>query len=66
MNRIRVVSSINVYEVDGVEVPRDLPQIDVSAHWNRDTLVILTIDGKRHTVVASDLRAAVQNATNAH
>lgn len=62
---IKVNSTLDVYETDGQEV-RELngPKINVGSHWNRPTLVVLEVDGKRYTVSAADLDAAVRNATN--
>lgn len=67
MNRIEVVSKIGVYEVNGVEpghnTPR--PQLTVAAHRIYNDRVILCVDSQSFTVIASDLRKAIENATNA-
>jgi len=39
-------------------------EITISSHWNRESLVVITIDGKRVTVAATDLKKAVDNCTN--
>jgi hypothetical protein len=36
----------------------------VEAHWNDDKMIVLVIDGKNYTVIASDLKAAIDNCTN--
>lgn len=38
----------------------------VSEHWNRKQLVVIEIDGVKHTVVADELKRAIDNAQNAH
>ncbi len=62
---IKVSNAVTVYEVDGTErndVPP--PTITVESHWNRNTLVVLQANGKRLTVSADDIMAAIRNATN--
>lgn len=66
MNRIRVQSAMNIYEIDGTDTSGlKLPQLLVESHWNRRNLIVLDVGGKRYTVDADDLRAGIQNATNA-
>lgn len=62
---IKVSNDIVVREIDGWEVS-GIPAtvITVSSHWSRNSLVVLEIDGRRLSVAASDLRAAIANATN--
>lgn len=66
-NRIKVESQVNVYEIDGKDTGPtiDRPVVRVLSHWNANHLVVLDIDGKRYTVVASNLEAAIKNARNA-
>jgi len=59
---IKVTSEVQCYEVNGQECTG--PRVRVDSHWNRDAMVVLDIDGKRYTVSASDLIAALHNATN--
>ena len=40
------------------------PSIKVHNHWNNSNLIELEVDGVRYTVSASDLIAAINNATN--
>lgn len=62
---IEVESKVRCYEIDGKDTPMiDTPRIIVRGHWNIDTFVVLEIDGKRYTVSAKDLHAAINNATN--
>ena len=65
---IEVVNTVEVYELNGGEL-RDIkskkPKLVVKNHWNRNEFVVLQIDeGKIITVLAKDLRAAIDNATN--
>jgi len=62
---IKVSNEVTIYEVDGQAtggIP--MPTMTVASHWNRDSLVVLHVNGKRVTVAARDLQAAVNNATN--
>ena len=63
---IKVSNELVVYEVDGVSVasPIDGPRVHVRSHWNRNELVVVELEGKRMTLVAKDLLAAISNATN--
>lgn len=62
---IKVISEVDIYEVDGSEVVGlNRPKINVLSHWNRPDLVILEIDGKKSTIVATDMEAAITNAKN--
>lgn len=68
---IKVANEVPVYERDGkkkIMVPGET--IDVLSHWNDRDLIELRVkvnaDGEmaRIAVLASDLRAAIENATN--
>lgn len=65
---IKVNCTVPAYEVNGKEVEGigigNAPKIQVTSHWNRQTLVVLTIGDQSITLVASDLQAAIRNATN--
>jgi hypothetical protein len=59
---IKVKSEVKTYEENTDN--REGPML-VESHWNQRELVGLSIDGGRMVyVVASDLQAAIQNATN--
>lgn len=65
---IKVESKVEIYEVAGKDTDnmnKGRPVLKVSGHWNRNTMVVLQV-GEQETisVVASDLLAALQNATN--
>lgn len=61
---IKVSNEITIYEVDGKEQSVPMPAMAVLSHWNRPALVVLHVDGKKLTVSARDLQAAITNATN--
>jgi hypothetical protein len=63
---IKVQCLVTIYEIDGRDFPGapEEHQITVRSHWNRDAFIELEIEGKRYTVVASDLEAAITNAHN--
>ena len=61
---IKVCSMITLVELDGKEMPVGGPTVGIHSHWNRSQLIILEIDGKRFTVSADDLVAAIRNAQN--
>lgn len=59
---MKVVNTVQIYEVDGEElagVGKD-SGLKVESHSINDRRVVLNLGGKRITVIASDL----QNATN--
>lgn len=60
-------TKIDVYEVDGSDTKGiDRPQIKIKNHWNRRNLIVLEIEGKEYTVVASELNKGIENAQNIH
>lgn len=63
---IVVENRVPIYEVGGERVEGPQAPLEVSSHWNDDAWVSLTFGGKKITVNAKDLLAAVDNATNTH
>ena len=59
-----VVTTLDVYEVDGQETNLSRSTIQVQSHWNRSGMIVLVIDGKGITVLATQLTAAIANALN--
>lgn len=60
-----VTNEIQIYETDGKDTPVGVkPMLKIHSHWNRQNFVVIEIDGKRITVIASQLEKAIQNATN--
>lgn len=62
---INVKNTVAVYEVNGEETKSDdAVSVEVRSHWLRNSMVVLSVNGTVVTVSASDLRLAVDNATN--
>jgi hypothetical protein len=63
---IEVINELTIYEIDGKAVAiRDTPTLTVKSHWNDPEWIILcTPDGRRFTLNAKDMRAAIENAAN--
>lgn len=62
---IKVQSEVSAYELDGTEDHgTDEVTIFVRSSHDLPAQVIIEIDGKRWTALASDLTAAISNATN--
>ena len=65
MSEIIVHQSIEIYEVDDVDVPTDKEvQMGIHSHWALNDLVILEVEGKKYTVMGETLIIAVRNAMN--
>lgn len=60
---IQVKNEITVYEIDGKE-SFNHPPLVILSHWNFNERVTIEFEGKKITVIASDLRKAIENATN--
>ena len=68
-SRFESINLIEVYETNGIEekgLRSDRPKLKVSEHWNIKNFVVLEIEGKKITVIADDLKRAIDNAQNAH
>ena len=68
-SRFKSVNSIQIYETNGTEnkgLESKMPKMQISEHWNRKAFVVVEIDGVKHTVVADELKRAIDNAQNAH
>ena len=61
---IKVINEVSIHEIDGKETSVPTPVLTVLSHWNHDSLVVLHTDGKKITVSARELQAAITNATN--
>jgi len=59
MEMIKVTCRVETYNE-----PNDAPSVIVNSHWNENKKVTLEIDGKKFTVVASDMIEAIKNCTN--
>ena len=62
---IKVEQKITVYEKNGRdETPGETLEIGINSHWNRDSMIVISIGDDTYTVVADDLSAAIENAQN--
>lgn len=64
---MRVKNILKVYELNGKELDGTIPNsmdIEVTSHWNRNSLVNIKVDGTEITVCAKELSEAIKNATN--
>lgn len=62
---MKVENEIKVYEIDGEETGLGKSILmKISSHWNRSSYVIIKINNKEYTVLASELSKAIENATN--
>lgn len=60
-------TKIDIYEINGEESGlSNEAQLTVKNHWNRKNFVILNMNDKEITVVADDLKRAIENAQNVH
>ena len=63
----KIETRIRSYEVNGEEVkglPNDADDLVILAHWNRPSLIVIDFHGRQITVAASDIKRAIENATN--
>lgn len=58
-----VDTRLDVYELDGEEPVGDIDFI-ISSHWNDDEKVVVSVGGKDYTLLARDVRVAIDNGTN--
>lgn len=62
---IKVTSELMLYEIDDDSTARvGGPTMKVSSHVAKKDLVVLFVEGTKVSVLASDLQAAIVNATN--
>ena len=61
---IKVESKVTIYEKNGEETSGLVqPTLSVVSHWNLRDMVVIEVDERKYTVVASDLQDAIMNAT---
>lgn len=61
---VKVSNEVDIYEINGLESKAPLSTLLVKSHWNRSALIVLEVAGQKLTVAATDLQAAILNATN--
>ena len=63
--KVEVHQKIEVYEVDGIDVPiGQSKKLEVNSHWNRAEFVVMKFGKTSFTVSATNLSNAIRNATN--
>lgn len=66
-HKFDVTNELDVYEIDGSDTRKvGGPKMQVKNHWNRKAFVMLEFEGKSLTVLADDLKRAIDNSQNAH
>jgi hypothetical protein len=65
MARVEVKQKIKIYEVNGEDVPL-VPgsYMEVNSHPGNKGAIVLVFDSKEISVIASDLKIAIDNAVN--
>ena len=58
MSKIKVTCEVQSYDNSYKK------NMQIHSHWNREGFIITEIDGKRITVLARHLEAAIKNCTN--
>ena len=61
---MEVTNKIQIYEKNRKNVYSENRFLHIESYWNGNSRVIIEIDGDRYTVLANELRMAVQNAVN--
>jgi hypothetical protein len=67
MSRLEIENRLEIYEIDGDDIGTadEDKKLIVRSHWNRREFVVIELEKDRSvTVVADDLKDAIQNATN--
>lgn len=66
---INVKCEVRSYERNGEEIYGEKDDVLVESHWNREAFVVISIRGRRSlklTVLAQDLKAAIENCVNSN
>lgn len=64
MTRVKTSCRVRIYEVSDEAVPGVMPELCVETHWNHDDRVVLvTPQGERFTIIASDLHLAINRCS---
>jgi len=62
---MKTETRIKIYEKNGTETEGlKYPELFVLNHWNLNSMVVLEFGKDKITVLARDLRKAIDNATN--
>jgi ribosomal protein L25 (general stress protein Ctc) len=60
---IDVENEVKIYKINGDYNETDA-SLKVRNHWSDNDFITLEVDDKTITILAADLKAAIQNATN--
>jgi len=61
------LNSMDVYEINEDEIVGiEKPKLVVSNHFIRKQFVVIEVAGVKYTVIADELKRAIDNAQNAH
>lgn len=69
MKSFESINTIEIYEDNGTAVEgltSDKESVIIREHWNIKKFVVIEVKGKKVTVLADELRGAIENAQNAH
>lgn len=62
---MKTETRVKIYEENGTESGGlKYPELSVTNHWNLNSMVILEFGKDKITVLARELRIAIDNATN--
>jgi hypothetical protein len=60
---IKIHNILDILEVDGIKPEQDT-RMQIISHDTYESCIIIQIGDKAITVIASDLKSAIENATN--
>ena len=63
-SKFKSTNTIQIYEINGIECKT--PKLIIREHWNKKQFVVIEIGGVDCTVVAEELKRAIDNSQNAH
>lgn len=69
MENFESINLIEIYEKNGTEergLRSEKSKIKITEHWNRKEFVNIEFEGEKLTVLADQLKRAINNAQNAH
>jgi len=64
MKQLKVKNEVEIYETDGGKCHTKELFLTVKNHWNRDEFIVLEYNKVEITILADELKKAIQNSTN--
>jgi len=63
---MKITTEIDLFEIDGEQTKVPIPTLVVKNHElsSRSAIVVISVGGHRYSVEATELRQAIENATN--